>query len=268
MKICNLCNNEKNDDDFDKNRRQCKKCFYKKHKNIIQKIQKKYYQNNKEKIKDQSNEYRKQNEDKVKKRQNELRKTDKYKTYYKQYKQSIRWKQKEKNYSKEYYKNNKEQIKKYQKEKTKCKNCKLFQTHKKTNYLCSYCNTNSSKKQKTKELQLKTFLEKYYQLIHNKKVNLDNTCQRYFPDFLIDCNTFFVCIECDEYAHKTYDKLCELIRMNNIIFSLGLPIVFLRFNPDKKGIKMKTKQIILKSYIDFYLNKKLLNDNVIEYLFY
>ena len=34
--------------------------------------------------------------------------------------------------------------------------------------------------------------------------------------------------------------------MNNITYSLGLPTIFLRFNPDKKNIKMKTKQIIIK----------------------
>ena len=55
--------------------------------------------------------------------------------------------------------------------------------------------------------------------------------------------------------------------MNNITYSLGLPTMFLRFNSDKKNIKMKTKQTILKSYIDYYTEKKL-SDNVIEYLFY
>ena len=49
--------------------------------------------------------------------------------------------------------------------------------------------------------------------------------------------------------------------MNNIIYSLGLPTVFIRFNPDKKNkenklISLKTKQTILKSYIDYYSNQK------------
>ncbi len=212
--ICNLCLLDKNDDEFEKNRRKCKKCRYERFK--------------------------------------EIQKTEKYKEYKRKYEKTER---------------RIKHVKEYQKEYTKCHSCKLFVTSSRTNYFCSYCSPISSKRQKTKELQLKTFLKKYYQLIYNKKVNLDNSCQTYFPDFLIDCNTFFICIECDENAHRSYDKNCELIRMNNITYSLGLPVVFLRFNPDKKQIKMKTKQTILKSYIDYYTDKKL-TDNVIEYLFY
>ncbi len=257
--ICNLCKVDKDNDSFYKGRRQCKKCRNEK----IKEYKKEYYKNNQDKIK----EYIKNNQDKIKENRKEYHKNnkDKIKEYYKEYEKNNQDKRKE--YKKEFYKNNKDKIKEYTKEYRKCRSCHLFQTKSKNNYLCSYCSPNSSKRQKTKELQLKNYLEKYYQLIHNKKVNLDNSCQTYFPDFLIDCNSFFICIECDENAHKSYNKNCELIRMNNITYSLGLPTIFLRFNPDKKGIKMKTKQIILKSYIDYYTDKKL-SDNVIEYLFY
>ena len=48
-----------------------------------------------------------------------------------------------------------------------------------------------------------------YKFVYNKKCNLDNSCQTYFPDFLIDCNTFFLIISldgtCDEFAHSGYD---------------------------------------------------------------
>ena len=149
-----------------------------------------------------------------------------------------------------------------------CKECKIFVVSKKNNYLCSYCNPNQSKYKKTKEIKLKTFLESCnYKFIHNRKCNIDKSCQTYFPDFLIDCNTFFVIIECDEFAHKTYDKKCEKIRENNITYSLGLPCVFIRFNPDKKDIKMKIKETILKSYIDYYICQEFFN-NEVQYLFY
>jgi hypothetical protein len=84
---------------------------------------------------------------------------------------------------------------------------------------------------------------------------------------MIDCNSFFLIIECDEDAHSSYDPECEIIRENNICFALGLPCVFIRFNPDKKKIKMKTKEKVLKSYIEFYKNKTVC-DNEIIYLFY
>jgi hypothetical protein len=118
---------------------------------------------------------------------------------------------------------------------------------------------------------LKTFLEQNnYDFAYNKKCNINGECQTYFPDFLIDCNTFFLIIECDEHAHSSYPASCEKIRENNISYALGLPCVFLRFNPDKKGVKMKAKQIILKSYIEYYKEKKLLEESAVQvvYLFY
>jgi hypothetical protein len=149
-----------------------------------------------------------------------------------------------------------------------CKSCRLFLVKKKTNFLCSYCNPDKPTRQKTKEIRVKTFLEENnYKFIYNKKCNLDNSCQTYYPDFLIDCNTFFLIIECDEDAHNNYDKDCEKIRENNICFALGLPCVFIRFNPDKKKIKMKIKEKVLKSYIDYYIAKEKC-DNEVCYLFY
>lgn len=149
-----------------------------------------------------------------------------------------------------------------------CKSCRLFRVNKRTNYLCSYCNGNKTRNKKIREISLKTFLENNnYMFIYNRKCNIDNSCQTYYPDFVIDCNTFFIIIECDEDSHKSYDKSCEKIRENNICYSLGLPCVFIRFNPDKKGIGIRIKYTILKSYIEYYKNKHQI-DNVVEYLFY
>jgi hypothetical protein len=149
-----------------------------------------------------------------------------------------------------------------------CKSCRLFFVMKKTNYLCSYCNPDKVIQQKTKEIALKKFLDENYQdIIYNKKVNMNNTCQTYFPDFLKDRGTFFLIIECDEKAHDSYPVECEKIRENNIAFSLGLPCVFIRYNPDKKKIPINVKQIVLKSYIDYYLSKEYC-DNEVVYLFY
>lgn len=151
--------------------------------------------------------------------------------------------------------------------KSYCVQCKLFRVNKKTNYLCSYCNPDKPKRQKTKEIRVKTFLEENnYTFVYNKKCNLDNSCQTYYPDFLIDCNTFLLIIECDEDGHKNYDKFCEKIRENNIRFALGLPCVFIRYNPDKKNISIKIKEKVLKSYID-YISKENCNNEVC-YLFY
>jgi hypothetical protein len=138
---------------------------------------------------------------------------------------------------------------------------------KSTNYLCSYCNPERKQHVKTKENNLKVFLEQYYTIEYNKSVRTDTSCQLYFPDFVIDNGSFFIVIECDENAHKGYSIECEKIRENNIMYQLGLPCVFLRWNPDKKKVKMKTKLMVLKSTIDFYMSFPRIDPETV-YLFY
>ena len=153
-----------------------------------------------------------------------------------------------------------------------CIECKLFRVTKKNNYLCSYCNPTQAKYIKTKELTLKSWLENQnYKLTYNKKCNIDNSCKTYFPDFLIDCNTFFIVLECDENKHSGYEYNCERIRENNICYALGLPCIFIRYNPDSisrnKKINNKSRMIILKSYIEYYKTLEY-SDNDLKFLFY
>jgi hypothetical protein len=147
-----------------------------------------------------------------------------------------------------------------------CKECRIFIVTKKQNYLCNYCNKNKPNRIKTKELKLKTFLEEnQYTFEYNKYCTYQNI--GYYPDFKIKCNNFWIIIECDEFAHKDYEKEDEKERENNICLGLGLPCVFLRYNPDKKGIKTFIKQKVLKSYIEYYKNKEKY-ENEVCYLFY
>lgn len=150
-----------------------------------------------------------------------------------------------------------------------CKECKIFIVYKKNNYLCSYCNPDKPTRQKIKELKVKTFLEEnQYKFEYNKFCTYQD--KRFFPDFKIDCNTFYLIIECDEYAHRTYDKNDEKTREDNIRLALNKKCIFIRYNPDNKVSKKTTiniKQNILKSYIDYYINKEL-SDNEVCYLFY
>jgi hypothetical protein len=151
-----------------------------------------------------------------------------------------------------------------------CKECKLLQVNKKTNYLCSYCNPHKPTRQKTKELKLKNFLkENNYNFDYNKCCTYNE--KKYYPDFIIKCNSFILIIECDEYAHTNYNKESELIRENNIRLALNETCVFIRYNPDNRKYKtknnIKTKEILLKSYIEYYINKTYC-DNEKCYLFY
>lgn len=259
--------------DPEKNK-ECIKKYYEDHKEELTEKNKKYQEENREKILEQRKKYREENKEKI---------IEQRQKFYQENKDKVKEK------SKEYYEENKEgkikeyqeankeirqkynkvYFKEYRENNLKCKGCNLFIVQKINNYLCSYCNPDKkTKRLKTKELKVKTLLEEQdYKFTYNKKCNIDKSCQTYFPDFLIDCNSFFIVIECDEFAHSGYDTQCERIRENNICFALGLPCVFLRFNPDKTKVKMKTKQKVLKSYIEYYKNKTIC-DNETIYLFY
>lgn len=58
----------------------------------------------------------------------------------------------------------------------------------------------------------------------------------------------------------------EKTRENNIKIALNEKCVFLRFNPDKKKIKIETKQKVLKSYIDYYINKNKSDNDVVYFI--
>lgn len=59
---------------------------------------------------------------------------------------------------------------------------------------------------------------------------VDSSCNKRRPDFLIDAGTHFVVVECDEHQHR--GSACETRRMFEIAQALGLPTVFVRYNPD------------------------------------
>ena len=59
---------------------------------------------------------------------------------------------------------------------------------------------------------------------------VDATCNKRRPDFLVDAGTHFLVVEVDEFQHR--GAICEERRMFQIAQALGLPTVFIRFNPD------------------------------------
>lgn len=110
-------------------------------------------------------------------------------------------------------------------------------------------------------------------LIHNRSVG--NICGNYRPDILIDCNTHFIVVEVDENQHQYYDQNCEMARMNNIYIALGLPVIFLRYNPDevfhlyqKIDLDSQTRLAYLLKKIQEYQQLKDPQPITIERLFY
>jgi hypothetical protein len=104
---------------------------------------------------------------------------------------------------------------------------------------------NHKKRQKQKENIMINYLDEYVKLPNNIiRIQDDKTietfCNSYRPDRLYDCGTHAVIVECDEFQHK-YKNICskyrdiehaELSRMHEVYNSIGLPCIFLRWNPD------------------------------------
>jgi EsV-1-7 cysteine-rich motif len=147
-----------------------------------------------------------------------------------------------------------------------CISCGLFRVIKENDYYCNTCHPDKENKLR-KEIIIKNLLiEHNFEFIHNNR--FANDCSDiYRPDFLFECSTYYVILEVDEFCHK-YKQECDLIRMNNITMSLGLPTLFIRYNPDNKTVKDNEKQKKLLEVLRANLHYEFLENIDPIYLFY
>lgn len=76
----------------------------------------------------------------------------------------------------------------------------------------------------------------------------ETACGFYRPDFVFDAGTHVVVVEVDEDQHKAYDPACENKRMMDIFNSFGgVPVVFLRWNPDAFTVDGVTRRVYQKT---------------------
>ncbi len=119
--------------------------------------------------------------------------------------------------------------------------------------MCVTCDPNKKARQKTSEMQMKTWLtEQGYTFEHDQP--FPQTAYR--PDFLFRCDGYLVVVENDERAHQHYGEVCERHREKNIRLAAGVPVVFIRYNPDGKNCKKKEKLATLKATLDKFLAAK------------
>jgi len=115
-----------------------------------------------------------------------------------------------------------------------CKNCKLTFFINESSGLCNDCNDFiNNKVHKSKEKTVGEFLKvNNIQLETSDKIP-NGSCSKYRPDFVVDMILFKLIIEVDENQHKSYACECEQARMIQLHQDFGgIPIVFLRYNPD------------------------------------
>jgi len=163
-----------------------------------------------------------------------------------------------------------------------CPSCGLFNTNKR---LCSYCKPNNKLYKKAYEKSKEYAVVKYlreklpdYDFIHNKSVGShctkdekENSNGHLFPDIRFDCGFYHLIVEVDEHKHRGADYKCDKQRMYDIIAKLGLPCIFIRYNPDSKE---SNKEILLEK-VQEYLELNIEDDDrwddfgfKAEYLFY
>lgn len=127
----------------------------------------------------------------------------------------------------------------------------------------------------TKELVVRNKIDEHVDdFIHNKPFytsNCDCTARRRIDHHKLIGNTILA-IETDEFAHKYYDKKDEEIRYHDLQMIHGGKWIFIRFNPDGKGVDMEDKLARLIDEIHTQISRIENEENTefleIVYLFY
>lgn len=122
--------------------------------------------------------------------------------------------------------------------------------------------------------------------IHTKEIRVRNTINEHFEGFIhdkplytgqCDCTmrrridhrkligATLLCVETDEFAHKAYDAKDEEIRYDDLFMVHSGKWVFIRFNPDGKGVDMADKLTRLVKEIHIQI-KRIENEENTELL--
>jgi len=131
----------------------------------------------------------------------------------------------------------------------RCPSCELYDTGGK---LCEYCIPQKDNKlyKKTKEWEVVNFLRKNlpeHNFIHNKSVGSDCTNSHLFPDIRFETDKYHVIVEVDEHKHRGSGYKCDEQRMYDIITKLGMPCIFIRYNPNHNE---SNKDVLLSKIVE------------------
>ena len=129
-----------------------------------------------------------------------------------------------------------------------------------------------------KENRVKDFLTAAgITFVHDKMLE-GTLCGRERPDFQIDCGSHYLYVEVDEHQHDTYACECEQTRMVNLVEVRGMPVRWIRYNPDtyesQKGqrqVKIEQREKKLLEYVKWAMQHSPQEEGDISsvlYLFY
>ena len=138
-----------------------------------------------------------------------------------------------------------------------CANCGVFE-YVDNEKKCGVCSDYLKKNLKLrKQRQVKMWLDSHDHLktyqIYDRQLE-SGVCGKERPDFAWDCQTHFVILEVDEFKHYTRLRECEQIRMVNMTSTLGMPCLWVRFNPDdfqgkKSSLTERDRRELLEKWL-------------------
>ena len=113
-----------------------------------------------------------------------------------------------------------------------------------------------------------------FTFVHDKILE-SKKCGEERPDFQIDCGTHFLYIEVDEHQHQSYACECEQGRMVNLVHVRGMPVRWIRYNPDvyepmegQRKVKIEQREKKLLEYTKWAMNNPPDTISNVLYLFY
>ena len=126
------------------------------------------------------------------------------------------------------------------------KDCTVISQHK---AYCANHDTENKRLTRVRENQVANFLRD--QGLHwtawNKQLT-ETACGRYRPDFAFELPTHVVVVEVDEHQHAQPGYACDNARMLDIFGAYGgLPVVFIRFNPDAYEVEGVRRKVQLRT---------------------
>jgi hypothetical protein len=96
----------------------------------------------------------------------------------------------------------------------------------------------------TKEIRVRNAINEHFDgFVHDKPLytgNCDCTHRRRV-DHRKQIGATLLCIETDEFGHRNYDPTDEEVRYDDLYMIYSGKWIFIRFNPDGKGVDMQDK---------------------------
>jgi len=128
----------------------------------------------------------------------------------------------------------------------KCVSCGLLNVFGKENK-CGFCDPVVFKRYRlAKQREVKFLFDSNKIKYESYDEQLPDKCNKKRPDFVFDANTHKIVVEVDEQQHNSYNCECEQVRMAQVTQAIGMPTIFIRYNPDKykvNNVTIKTSKI-------------------------